>query len=347
MSCPTLLSRFRNRAIHFIIDWDGTITKKDTLEFLGKVASQPRKKMKWVDPSINDDRTTQMSWGAIVNAYLEDFTAHQSQYRPAKPDRKTISEERSWLASLMDVELRSVTRVEKSRIFGSITAADIKEEAKQAVRQGEGELQIRDGWHSLCLKILERRGEQERHGDTLGGIDQVTILSVNWSQLFINECLVAAKSPITASKSKGLDRNFSPKHVGANLIKIYANEIQGLYDSEGSSGMLTSIEDRNIRTSSDKLRRLLEMKNSHDFSRPQPLIYIGDSMTDFECLLEADLGICIRDNPSSSGQRELTETFDRVGISVPHIGELSKADHNGVVWAQNFEELVDFLVVVS
>ena len=134
MSGSAILSSFRNRAIHFIINWDGTITKKDTLEFLGRIASQRWEKTKSLDSSTNDDPTTQMSWGAIVNAYMEDFTAHQNQYRPMKSNRKTILEERAWLASLKNVKLRSIKRVEKSRIFRGITAADIKQEANRAVK---------------------------------------------------------------------------------------------------------------------------------------------------------------------------------------------------------------------
>ena len=347
MSGSAILSSFRNRAIHFIIDWDGTITKKDTLEFLGRIASQCREKTKSLDSSTNDDPTTQMSWGAIVNAYMEDFTAHQNQYRPMKSNRKTILEERAWLASLKNVELRSIKRVEKSRIFRGITAADIKQEANQAVKQGEGELQIREGWYSLYSKILERQMNEKQREDMSGEIDQVTILSVNWSKLFINECLAAAETPIIPSTPTGFGGDLSLKHADAKVIKIYANELQGLYDPDGSSGILTSIEDYDIRTSSDKLRRLLEMKNNHGTLESQPLIYVGDSMTDFECLLEADLGICIRDDPCNSGQRELAETFDGNEVAVPHIGEFSKADQNGVVWARNFQEVVDFINITS
>jgi hypothetical protein len=347
MSGSAILSRFRNRAIHFIIDWDGTITKKDTLEFLGRIASQRREKTKSLDSSTNDDPTTQMSWGAIVNAYMEDFTAHQNQYRPMKSNRKTILEERAWLASLKNVELRSIKRVEKSRIFRGIAAADVKQEAHQAVKQSEGELQIREGWYSLYSKILERQMNEKQREDMSGEIDQITILSVNWSKLFIDECLTAAKTPTIPSTPTSFGGDLSLEHADAKVIKIYANELQGLHDPDGSSGMLTSIEDRDIRTSSDKLRHLLEMKNNHGTPESQPLIYIGDSMTDFECLLEADLGICIRDDPSNSGQRELAETFDRNEVAVPHIGEFSKADQNGVVWARNFQEVVDFINIIS
>jgi len=108
-------------------------------------------------------------------------------------------EERAWLASLKNVELRSTKRVEKSRIFRGIAAADIKQEAHQAVKQGEGELQIREGWYSLYSKILERQMNEKQREDMSDEIDQVTILSVNWSKLFINECLTAANTPTIPS----------------------------------------------------------------------------------------------------------------------------------------------------
>jgi hypothetical protein len=52
------------------------------------------------------------------------------------------------------------------------------------------------------------------------------------------------------------------------------------------------------------------------------VIYLGDSVSDLHCLLAADVGICVRDKPMSSGQRDLAETLKRVGITVKPLSDI-------------------------
>ena len=72
------------------------------------------------------------------------------------------------------------------------------------------------------------------------------------------------------------------------------------------------------------------------------IVYIGDSWTDFECLLAADLGICTHDDPPTSTQRKLMDSFQRVGVHCPHMQDLKEADDWGVVWAEDFTEILQW-----
>jgi thiamine phosphate phosphatase / amino-HMP aminohydrolase len=59
-----------------------------------------------------------------------------------------------------------------------------------------------------------------------------------------------------------------------------------------------------------------------------PILYVGDSSTDFDCLIVAELGICVRDEPIAMHQMELKETLERVGIEVVRLGAEARARGN-------------------
>lgn len=149
-------------------------------------------------------------------------------------------------------------------------------------------------------------------------------------------------------------------------MEIVANEIEGLDDVEGSQGMLSRCfdggEGGGIWTAGDKgrvLRRLVaqdhgeEEKGGNERERART-VYVGDSVTDLECLMLVDVGICIRDEPLQSGQEALRETLERIGVECRWIGEMehrhvgqsdrglesgSGGGMKGLWWARDFEEI--------
>ncbi|KAK0650113.1 hypothetical protein DIS24_g7188 [Lasiodiplodia hormozganensis] len=291
--------------IHLVLDWDGTTTHKDTLHFLGKICA---------DHAANAPAAT--TWEEIVKAYLDGLSAHASSYTPARSQRTTIAEEKAWLASLAAVESSSVKRVEDSGLFRGVTAAAVKAGAAQAIDSGE--VTLRDGWSSL-----------------LAYSQKTTILSVNWSATFIRECLRAAAA------------NDPDAKAAVERVSIAANEIAGLQDSNGSSGLLngrtevSGEEAGAIRTSADKRAN---MPTPVKYGGEELVVYVGDSATDFEALLVADVGICIRDEEPSSGQKELAETLERVGVEqhrIKLLAEMPPADDSAVsvYWAKNLQEV--------
>ncbi|KAH0363284.1 hypothetical protein KCU65_g7501, partial [Aureobasidium melanogenum] len=312
------------RPIHLILDWDGTLTRKDTLSLVGSIAYH-----------ANSSRSLP-PWSDFVNGYMNDYTEHTSRYEPASSARTTIDQERQWLASLTPIENKSVQRVESSRIFKGVKASHVDQIAASSIENGD--LQLRDDWHSLFQTLLS------------GPSDKISILSVNWSARFIRQSLLAASSKLTSPESEA--------NSFVTNMNIKANEISNLESAEGSDGRLSKDSTTGIRTSADKLshlplrcRRKLEMcapTRGLEEQQDDLVVYIGDSATDLEALLAADMGICIRDDPMGSSQRELAETLHRIGADVRSIDEdidLKRAADGQMVvyWTRGFDAVVNAL----
>ncbi|KAK8186013.1 hypothetical protein BC567DRAFT_205339 [Phyllosticta citribraziliensis] len=305
--------------IHLILDWDGTLTAKDTLHFLGQISAEHA--AKHVAPPTS-------SWDDIVKAYVDDLDAHVQAYRPSSSERTTIAEETAWLASLEDVDLRSVKRVEDAGLFAGITADSVSQGAAKAV--GSGQLQLRKGWEDLLFR------NEGNHGVLRG---KISILSVNWSATFIREALLHAAYDTKTLQSSLMDADALRRTL--QNIDISANEFERLDHRNGSSGRLTKAGEKGIRTSQDKLQR---MPIPHKYGGDELVIYVGDSCTDLEALLAADVGICIRDEPMGSGQRELAETLERIGVPVHRLkllAEMPPPDDSRIDlwWTPSLEEL--------
>jgi hypothetical protein len=303
-----------------MFDWDGTLTMKETMDFIGKIVeTQPASSATWED---------------VVMHYMDHHYKHAELYEPKKAERKTVVEEREWLQSLRPIETSSARKAEEIGIFKGVTAIDIQNVARKAI--AEGEVQIRDGWRELLAEIDFRQKTQ-----TPQNHDMVSIVSANWSQLFILECLKASKCPMDLSipSEPGEPRSGLP-----HTIRIYANEIQGIHLEEGSSGLLTHPNGRDFRTSDDKSKWISDCVEAKAREiEPPVMIYFGDSMGDFDALLDADLGVCLRNNPPSRAQQGLLDTFERLGLRVPHISETGQNESDSIVWASNFQEVLQVL----
>ncbi|KAG9748050.1 hypothetical protein KCU73_g7193, partial [Aureobasidium melanogenum] len=313
------------RPIHLILDWDGTLTRKDTLSLVGNIAYHA------------NSSTSLPPWSDFVNGYMNDYTEHASRYEPTSSARTTIDQERQWLASLTSIENKSVQRVESSRIFKRVKASHVDHIAASSVENGH--LQLRSDWDSLFQTLLSSPN------------NKISILSVNWSARFIRQSLLSASSKLTSPANETL-------YSYVTGMDIQANEISNLESAKGSDGRLSKDSSSGIRTSADKLSHLplrcqqkLEIcALTREFAEQQDdlVVYIGDSATDLEALLAADVGICIRDDPTGSSQRELAETLHRIGVDVRSIDEdidlKRAADEQMVVyWTRGFDLVVKAL----
>lgn len=87
------------------------------------------------------------------------------------------------------------------------------------------------------------------------------------------------------------------------------------------------------------------------------VVYVGDSATDLDCLLSADIGICVRNEGEMSGeQTELRETLRRLAIGCQGIGCMKSDDleanstrgtqeiGSSVWWARDFDDILHSLV---
>lgn len=255
------------KPIRLVLDWDGTMTRKDTMSVIGSIPSQRDKR------TGSEAAPSESEWSAISKAYMDDYTSHQNNYRPTKADRTTIAQEKDWLRSLKAVEKASAARVSKSGFFRGVTGDDVVATARQAISRGD--VQLRPG----CLELL-------RDLSTPEGI--LDIVSVNWSASFIRETLRASTDDPALLE-------------GIANISITANEIQRLDSPEGSDGSLSNGSEA-VQTSADKLARLFPPGDPIS-AASSAFAYVGDSATDFDCLLALGAGICIRDEPMGSGQQ--------------------------------------------
>lgn len=264
-------------------------------------------------------------------AWMDDYTAHEQDYFPKQQDRKDITKEIAWLTSLAKVETASAARVEESGFFRHVTKDDIQRASESLLRNGQ--VTFRNGWERL---FWQSRPHQPGHiSDSTQPDLHISINSVNWSETFIRTTMK------NAAHRANLDPEVSTVIEG---MTITANDLEGLGDPDGASGRLNSDGSSSTRTADDKHRNLVSsyQKDMHN-------VYVGDSPTDFRCLLAADLGICVRNDPMSSSSKELADVFARTGYKVTHVSNCNswsdqciKDEQGGLLWANNFEEIVDF-----
>lgn len=291
--------------IHWIFDWDGTLTKRDTLDALVNLAAKHRA------TSLIAEK-----WKAITDAYFADY----ERTLAAHTLPSTVSEEKDFVRKLESVEQKSIDRVSNSGIFAGLTPKEIESGAAEAIASNQ--VQIREGCHDFFRHLRSRVDGRNARPDA------VNILSVNWSQRFIAACL----------RSADLDFGRSA------LELIYSNELEGIRRGEEASGRICVDTECRMISSRDKLGRLEQLrKNDMTTGIPIPLIYIGDSWTDFECLLAADLGICVRDDPITSTQQRLLDCFTRLGVRCPRLRDAEEVDSWRVVWIKDYCEILDWM----
>ncbi|KAJ4987185.1 hypothetical protein SVAN01_07337 [Stagonosporopsis vannaccii] len=289
--------------IHWVLDWDGTITRHDTLDALVSITASAKP----VLPVL-------AQWRTVSEAYMSDYTTALEKLAPGGNLPRNIVEEQQLLRAMKSVEQASLDRVSSSGIFAGLTKRLLEEGARNVVDSKK--VEIRTGFTDFLHSIQEK------------GRDRLDLLSVNWSRHFIGSCLKAAEALVQ-------------KEV------IHANELDGIDNDSVSLGHISHDNDAEmlIISSGDKLEYMNRLRKQHSNSRDRgtnsdvPIVYIGDSWTDIECLLDADLGICIRDEPLGSSQKKLAERLESLSIRCPHLSAWSDADGQQVVWASDFAEI--------
>ena len=303
------------RPIRLILDFDGTITTSDTLAPLSRIG--------YNHASHQSPPRTLTPWSNIVDAYLSDYSQHAASYTPTAERRTTPTEEAAWLNSLEPIERASARRAIDAGIWDGVSREEVEAAAGREMRKGN--VRLRRG----CKELTEWavRGS-EQHGETGNGME-VSVVSVNWSRHWIWSVL-----------KNGLDSS-DDGEVAAEMLKkvpIFANELPSIATLPAGDIAGASTE---LRTSGDKLRCMQQQKSGQGSEMNPPfVVYLGDSTTDLECLAEADLGVCIRDEKIGSSQKELAAVLERLKMDVRWIGEEKRyieEDRKTIVWAKDFE----------
>jgi hypothetical protein len=107
-----------SKPINLILDWDGTVTAKDTMFAYGKVADIR-------DARLNREQNGTTMFEGFGKAWMVDYSKHEQMYCPKAQERKEVAEESAWLKSLASVETSSAERVESSGFFAGVTHSDI------------------------------------------------------------------------------------------------------------------------------------------------------------------------------------------------------------------------------
>ncbi|TVY37391.1 hypothetical protein LSUB1_G003435 [Lachnellula subtilissima] len=363
-----------------ILDFDGTITTKDTITTIAHLA---------ITHQASHGLNLQPAWDTIVSSYTFDLSSHIAHYHPTTEERKTLKQEIEYYRSLKNVEIRSFDRVSASGIFEGIRATD--ERAQYATI-------VDDILASVDLKTVNTRqvrtGLAERLGVDFGG--QKEMLQELITERF-DVANQAAGSPTPSTKRKGPPKAWPlgewhrfgvdavrGGHVeGRKGIKGFGNMaasqgpvcgivsvnfsrdfVRGVVSAvcPGLAGMDVVANVSNaagvlegfdvygegrpkevIATSDGKLAAMKELLGYwwkqgelNGEEAPHP-IYVGDSGTDLECLMEDGvIGIVI----TGDGKSALMETFNRIGVKVIPIREFRESEETSVYWARDFTEIM-------
>ncbi|KAK5132245.1 hypothetical protein LTR08_009233 [Meristemomyces frigidus] len=310
------------RPVHLILDWDGTLTAKDSLSVLARL---PRAR----DARLGIPHHPSHDWDAdFVKPYLEDYSALQQAFTLLPTAASNPAHYSQWLASLHPVEYASAARVSTSGFFRGVTGADVDTVARVALR--DGELQLRNGWRELFRMFLPAASPPSG--------SMVSVLSVNWSATFIRSSLMQAAGALHADDA---ERQQLVEYIEG--IHITANEIDGLQnEARGSSGKLIG----DIRTAAEKLKHVLTAAGHGDASTHPLTLYVGDSATDYDTLRHAEVGIWICACAESAYKQKLRDTFKPLELDVLPIDQFQFSrgdDHTSFYWTRSLSEVAELI----
>ncbi|KAI5795185.1 HAD-like domain-containing protein [Geopyxis carbonaria] len=256
------------RISHLLLDFDETLTEKDTISRLAAAAyslhspSAPR-----IPP-----------WSYFVQAYCADSASFSEKTQCTFPETWTpIEKEICLLNSVLPVEKASIERIENGGVFKGLRPAELGKVAVETV-------DIREGfWKDMLQPAWENKVD-------------VSVVSVNWSSVWIRETLRAA-----VSKESGDETLLDSK------LKIYCNDL--VVDNNGiTTGMFSRFfkeQNEGVWTVEHKYSVMQEIIK--DVTAADGLVvYVGDSSTDLKCLHAADVGIVVGD--------KLDKLCEKIGI---------------------------------
>ncbi|KYG44009.1 hypothetical protein M433DRAFT_70410 [Acidomyces richmondensis BFW] len=138
------------RPIHLILDWDGTLTTRDTLEQLGKLPRAKDARLQAASPDSSvAPNSTKTTWADLVEAYMIDYRKHEAIHVTKSSNPQDLIHK---LRSLQSVEYASVKRTQDAKFFHMVTTEDVVTVIRNALESGD--LQLRSGWDALFQLFL-------------------------------------------------------------------------------------------------------------------------------------------------------------------------------------------------
>ena len=308
-----------------LLDFDSTVSLTSTLPCFLNIPTTMHSKSNPVSP---DPPATASE---LANLYASDLASHVTDSPGCPLSVTTLSQEIARHNSLRLVEFASFCR--GSGAFQSVQASnvDIHDAACQAVSTEK--VTMRNGWLRLVTMGMGAGGQQQT---------DICILSVAWSPVWIRGLLDAAASQSQDGISFSDTQARETKGVIEGL-QIECNDVLKRPDHEDDE-----VGESGIYVSADKLRKMSQLRGSAsntDHESSPWTVYIGDSLTDLECLLAANVGIIMRDEETmGSEQRALMESPTRFAIATYRIrsfGQIQTGQGMVLWWARDFDEIVD------
>ena len=230
--------------------------------------------------------------------YASALAVHSSSYAPSASSRNTLAQEVVYLDSLRGIERASIERCEEAGVWRGVSPQVIDDAAGEAIRG---------------RSVVLREGAERVIQQGLNGRGRVVVLSVGWSAQFIRGCLLAAMGK------------------EAEAVEIKANEIV----EDRKLNRYFGAERGGIWTCADKARVLKEVvgkAKAKAKAKEVRTVYVGDSVTDLECVTSVDVGICMRGEVEGTEQKELHGTLKRLAIECRWIVERKAGEQETGVW---------------
>jgi len=276
------------------VDWDETITTKDTLSLLAPTAEE-------------------VTIGPNFEYYQNEYLSDHQQFAQNFGEIRTKEDLLRFVKDVKMSESETISKIIKGGLFYGTTH-------KQ--RCGRlSSVQYRDGWTRMAKRIAE---------EIQSGTMKAYIVSVNWSKKFIAE---------------GLRRASDTVHLfglyDSGFTDIYSNELEEDAETGICTGRIVGPNDAGLILSGfDKLAfcQNVAAKNPESVH-----VYVGDSLTDWPCLLWADVGILMGTNSSLLKKLHATNWHETICPIVQWLTLDKDEKRSKVVHANNWNDVHDLL----
>lgn len=185
--------------MHLIFDFDGTMTARDTVGHLAAAAISAQTARGAAFPPG--------AWDGIVSAYLADYDAYKASFTPKESERRSLDQEKRFLAGVRDAERASLRRVSEAGVFKGLDATAMRRLGADAVR--DGDVKLRNGLGRLVSTARERGC-------------RVSVVSVNWSAAFIRgvagDVLREEDTVVANTTREGDGRILGPEELEGELL---------------------------------------------------------------------------------------------------------------------------------
>lgn len=151
------LKSFRSKSIPkvFVVDWDETITKEDTIKLVAQAAYSKKQEY---EPKFDH----------FVDIYLKAFDEYNEEFQTKYGKRDTIEKELKFQTGMQNVEMSSINEIRRLKLFEGVTDQEFQAQADNVT--------LRPNFTDFLARCQELK-------------IPVIILSVNWTKLIMEAVL--------------------------------------------------------------------------------------------------------------------------------------------------------------